>query len=94
MMMALTRKKKTPKKPKLRLTLAFQIEYEADSEQYGTDDIVEMIAMDKAAATENPLHAMRALMLSSKDGHWYVDVKPIEVNIKDKIRKRKGTNIT
>jgi len=57
---------------KLRMTIAFQIEYEADPECYDTKDLKEMAAIDESAANHNPLHALRALALSSKDGKWRV----------------------
>ena len=63
--------------PKLRMTIAFQIEYEADPEYYDTKDVKEMAIIDEAAAGHNPLHALRALALSSKAGKWRVKCEPV-----------------
>ncbi len=63
--------------PKLRMTIAFQIEYEADPEYYDTKDVKEMAAIDESAAGHNPLHAFRALILSSKAGKWRVKCEPV-----------------
>ncbi len=63
--------------PKLRMTIAFQIEYEADPEYYDTKDVKEMASIDESAAGHNPLHAFRALILSSKAGKWRVKCEPV-----------------
>ncbi len=63
--------------PKLRMTIAFQIEYEADPEYYDTKDVKEMATIDESAAGHNPLHALRALALSSKVAKWRVKCEPV-----------------
>jgi hypothetical protein len=59
------------------MTIALQIEYEADPEYYDTKDVKEMAIIDESAAGHNPLHALRALALSSKDAKWRVKCEPV-----------------
>jgi len=49
-----------PKTQKMRMVIAFQVEYDAPVDQYDTDDPEEMAAEDTEAINEDPYRALRA----------------------------------
>ena len=64
-------------RPKMRLTIAYQVEYEPDLDLYDTKDPVEMALADEEAAGEDPEAALRALA-AHVGGRFRVKVQHIE----------------
>lgn len=64
-------------KPKMRLTIAYQVEYEPDPDLYETKDPKEMAAIDEEACGESPEEALRALATHC-GGRFKVKVQHVE----------------
>ncbi len=64
------------KKQKFRMTIAYQVVYEADVDAYDTKDVKEMASVDEAAAAENPALAVRALSSQVSGGRFKVKCVP------------------
>ena len=64
-------------KPKMRLTIQYQVEYEADPKMYETVDPREMAAIDEEAAGQYPHTAIKTLA-AHVGGRFKVRVMHVE----------------
>ena len=58
---------------RFRAMFTVTVEYDAVPEQYGTDDVEKMVAIDRAAAEDDPL-----LFCDREGAKWGVEIVPIE----------------